>query len=262
MKNREMPEQLVQSLDRALDILEKLVEVDGGCGVTELGNSLGLHKSTIYRLLATLHYRGYVEQDPVSRDYRVGLKLLEIGSMVLNKLDLRTQAKPFLIELMKETKETIHLGVMNRGEIVYIDKVEGTETIRMYSHIGVRVPVHCTSLGKIILAFSTPQMVELIIREQGLNRYTENTITSHDDFIEHLKTVKKQGFAVDDEEQEEGIRCIGGPIFDYNGDVIAAFSISGPAIRMTEERVRDLSNLVLLYSKKISAAFGYNGFSS
>ncbi len=254
--SKERPEQLVQSLDRALDIIEKLVFADKNLGVTELSNILGLHKSTVYRLLATLGYRGYVEQDENGK-YKVGLKLFEMGGIVLNKMDLRKRIKPYLIKLQQETSETIHLGILDNKEIVYIDKEETTETIRMYSEVGRRVAAYCTSLGKVLMAYQNIDIHKLY-KGDKLCQYTANTITKKDLLKKHLQKIKEQGYAIDDQEQELGIRCIGGPIFNYNGKIIAAFSIAGPTTRMTEERVSKLSQKVLEYSQVISSSFGHN----
>ncbi|MCK4259179.1 MAG: IclR family transcriptional regulator [Halanaerobiales bacterium] len=257
MKNGHKSTQVVQSLDRALNLLEKLVEAEEPVGVTELSQSLSLHKSTVHRLLSTLCYRGYVEQDVKSNNYTVGLKLFEIGSSVLHKMDLRSKVKPYLEELMRETKETIHLGILDDYEVVYIDKVESSEVIRMYSKIGRRVPTHCTSLGKILLAYSPEEVTDQMIEQKELTYYTETTITDPVELKKHLEMVKEQGYSIDDEEQERDIRCIAGPVFDYDGKIMAAFSISGPVTRMTEERVQKLSQLVVDYSGRISASFGY-----
>jgi len=250
------PAQYVQSIGRALDILECLTRSDKSMGVTELSGRLGLHKSTVYRLLATLAYRGYVEQDEDER-YNIGLKLFEISGNVLNKMDIRKKVKPYLVKLQEETRETIHLGILDGDEVVYIDKEESTETIRMYSEIGKRVKAHCTSLGKVLLAYKRENLKELY--EQGpLIRYTDNTIVDREVLGEHLAKIREKGYAVDDEEQELDIHCIGGPIFDYKGDIIAAFSIAGPSTRMTEKRVKELSRKVLEYSVEISHSLGYN----
>lgn len=257
MAKNKKPDQYVQSLDRALNIIEKLIEVQEGLGVTELSNSLGLHKSTVYRLLATLNYRGYVKKDSENNRYKVGMKLLEVGSGALENLELRKEVKPYLQQIKKETGETVHLGILDDYEVIYIDKEETLATIRMHSKIGKRVPAHCTSLGKVFLAFSSPDLVEDMIRIKGLKKYTEDTITDQNEFKKHLQEVKDRGYAVDDQEMEEGIRCIAGPIFDYSGQIIAAFSISGPATRITEERMPDLFSIVKRYSDKISTSFGY-----
>ena len=258
MSANKKPDQLVQSVDRALNIIEKLVQINKGVGVTELSNSLGLHKSTVHRLLATLNYRGYVSKDKQNNNYKVGLKLFEIGSIVINNLDLRKEVKPYLEEMMEKTNETVHLGILDQNEVVYIDKVESPETIRMYSKVGKRAPTHCTSLGKVLLAYSEEDIIKETIYNNELNKYTENTLVDPDELRKHLDIIKKCGYAKDNEEHEEGIRCISGPIFNYNGDVIAAFSIAGPNIRMTEEKIENLKGLVIDYSAKMSAAFGYN----
>lgn len=255
------PRQYVQSLDRALDIIEELAGNGESLKVKELSERLALHKSTVHRLLATLLYRGYAEQDENGR-YKVGLKLFEIAGRVLNKMDLRKRVKPFLVGLQQETRETIHLGILDHKDVVYIDKEETSEIIRMHSEIGSRVDAYCTSLGKVLLAYKDVDIHEFYA-EGDLKKHTSNTIVDKELLAEHLTLVRRQGYAIDDEEQEPGIRCIGGPIFDYTGDVIAAFSIAGPTNRMTEERVKSLTSTVLKYSMLISSSLGYNsGISS
>jgi DNA-binding IclR family transcriptional regulator len=249
------PRQYVQSLDRALDIIEELAKSGDSLKVTELSEKLALHKSTVHRLLATLLYRGYAEQNENGR-YKVGLKLFEIAGNVLNKMDLRKRVKPFLVKLQQETSETIHLAILDGKDVVYIDKEETSEIIRMHSEIGSRVDAYCTSLGKVLLAYKDVDIYHLYA-EEDLEKHTANTIIDKELLAEHLALVKRQGYAIDDEEQEPGIRCIGGPIFDYTGEVIAAFSIAGPINRMTEERVRSLTSIVLNYSRLISSSFGY-----
>ena len=180
----------------------------------------------------------------------------EIAGNVLNKMDLRKRVKPFLVKLQQETSETIHLAILDGKDVVYIDKEETSEIIRMHSEIGSRVDAYCTSLGKVLLAYKDVDIYHLYA-EEDLEKHTANTIIDKELLAEHLALVKRQGYAIDDEEQEPGIRCIGGPIFDYTGEVIAAFSIAGPINRMTEERVRSLTSIVLNYSRLISSSFGY-----
>ncbi|MEJ6950706.1 IclR family transcriptional regulator [Natronospora cellulosivora (SeqCode)] len=253
--SKDKPEQLVQSIDRALNILERLVESDSSMGVTDLSNSLGLHKSTVYRLLTTLVYRGFVEQDENNR-YNVGLKLFELGGIVLNKMRLRKKVKPYMSKLQNECKETVHLGILDDLEVVYIDKEETRETIRMYSEVGRRVAAYCTSLGKVLLAYSDIDIAKEFAN-YNFEKYTANSIDSLALLQEHLKQVKEQGYAIDNQEQELGIRCIGAPIFNYDNQVIAAFSVAGPTSRMSEGKVDQLKTKVLKYSKEISAFFGY-----
>lgn len=256
--SRNKPNQLIKSLDRALNILELIVGNEKGMGVTEISRELDIHKSTVYRLLDTLKFRGYLEKNEDNHKYIAGIKLFEISSKVLNDIDSRIRVRPYLKELMQKTEETVHLGILDDGEIIYLDKVESTATIRMYSQVGKRAPVYSTSLGKTIMAHLPEAEVREILEEKGMEPQTENTITDVDEFLSHLEKVKKQGYAVDDEEQEKEIRCIAGPIFNHQGDVVASFSISAPINRMSKERLEELSSLVVKYSKKMSRSLGYN----
>lgn len=249
---------VVKSLDRALDILEEIVYSDTACSIKEISEKTNLHKSTVHRLLKTLKYRGYIKKDSYNSTYKVGMKLFEIGSRMLNNLDLRKTTKPFLRELKEETNETIHLGVLDNDEIIYIDKIESEETIRMDSKIGVRVPAQSTALGKVILAYSSDERLNNILEEKGLPKHTEKTIVNRKEYLSEIKDIKEKGYGIDNEEHERGIRCIAGPIFDHTGEILAAFSISGPSNRMTTENVEKLKPVILKYSKLISKAFGYN----
>ena len=255
---KKKPNQLIKSLDRAINLLEMLVRSENGMGVTELSRELDLHKSTVFRLLDTLKYRGYVEKNDDNQNYIIGIKLFELGSRVLNDIDSRNRVRPYLEELKEKTDETVHLGILDDGEIIYVDKVESNATIRMYSQVGRRVPVHSTSLGKVILAHLPEERVREIIEHKGLPEEGKNTITDPDELIEHLKKVKEQGYAVDDEEQEEGIRCIAGPVFNHRGEIQSSFSISAPITRMDKERLDKLSELIVEYSKKMSRSLGYS----
>ncbi len=254
MSNRSV--NIIQSIDRAMNILELILKNEP-IGVTDLSEITKIHKSTVYRILNTLVQLGYVSQNNDGK-YHTGLKLFEIGSKAINGLDLRQTASPYLKELQKKTGETIHLGVLDDTDIIYIDKVESDKTIRMHSNIGKRSYVHSTSLGKVILAYSSKNIIEKIITEKGLPKMAINTITNPDEFRKRLKLVNYQGFALDEEENEIGIRCIAGPIFNYRGEITAAFSISGPSIRVTKEKIMEYKDLVKFYSKKISIALGCN----
>lgn len=252
----EEPRELVQSVSRALDILEEIVLGKEGLSLTEISENLQLNKSTVHRLLSTLIYRGYVRREKNSHCYTAGFRLLEISSSIKEKLDLK-QTNVFLTELMRVTNETVHLGILHEGEVVYVDKVESEQTIRMHSRLGSRVPIYATSLGKILLAYSTPDVVEAIVSDMTFKPLTENTITDANEFRRQLNEVKNLGYSIDDEENEENIRCIGGPIFGSTGQIVAAFSVSGPAFRMTTERLEELKPVIRDFSKRMSALFGY-----
>jgi DNA-binding IclR family transcriptional regulator len=248
----------VQSVDRALDILEIVVRSKDQLGVSEIGKKLGLHKSTVYRLISTLEQKGYIKKEEVYDKYKVGIKLFELSNSAINKLDIRKEVRPLLEELMNKTKETVHLGVLDDNEVVYIDKVQTTQTI-MYSMVGLRAPVHCTGLGKAILAYSSEDVVNRIISADNFKKFTEHTITNPEDLKNHLKMIKERGYSIDDREHEENIRCISAPIFDNQGRVIAAFSVTGPSIRMTMKRLMSYTDLVDEYRIKMNRLMGYAG---
>lgn len=247
----------VQSIDRAFSILEYVVNAKDGVTISELSKNLSLPKATIYRILHTMVQKGYVKSNNQDHKYRPGLKLFEIGSLVLNNLELRKDVHPYLEELREKTGETIHLGIMDEYEVLYIDKVESPQTIRMYSMIGKKAPLHCTGLGKTLLAFSPPYILDEVVEKKGLKRHTENTITDKEELKMHLEKIKMRGYSIDDSEHEREIKCVSGPIFDYNGELVAAFSISVPITRFTNEKLDYFIELVLEYSKRISNALGY-----
>ncbi len=248
---------IIQSVDRALRILDTFSLKEKELGVTEISKRLDLHKNTVFGLLRTLEYWGYIEQNQSTRKYRLGLKLLELGNQVKEGLDLRAVALPFLQELVERYSETVHLAVHDQGEIVYIEKVEGPNTIRMYSQIGRRAPMHCTGVGKAILAYMSEKEIEKIIRLQGLKYFTPNTITDPRKLHEELRLIKENGYSLDKEEIEIGLRCVAAPIRDSQNTVIAAISVSGPSMRMTEGKIQELISSVKEAAFKISKRFGY-----
>ncbi|ABB14375.1 MULTISPECIES: IclR family transcriptional regulator [Carboxydothermus] len=248
---------LIQSVDRALRILDTFSLKEKELGVTEIANRLGLHKSTVFGLLRTLEHWGYVEQNQVTGKYRLGLKLLELGNRVKEGLDLRAVALPFLQDLVERYGETVHLAVHDRGEIVYIEKVEGPNAIRMYSQIGRRAPMHCTGVGKAILAFRPEKEIEEIIRTKGLKYFTPNTITDPKKLHEELSLIRENGYSLDREEIEIGLRCVAAPIRDSQNTVVAAISVAGPSIRMTEEKIQELIVSVKEAALEISKRLGY-----
>lgn len=246
----------VQSIERAIKILEELAEEKEGLGVTELSRRLDLHKSTVHRLLSTLMVFGYVEQNPYTERYRLGMKLLHLAGTILERMDLRREAHELLKELSSEVNETVHLVVPDGNSVIYIDKIDSNRTIRMYSQIGRRAPMHASAVGKAILAFSSEDFVRKVI-DEGLEKYTANTITDPDKLMKHLETVRTVGFAVDDEENEEGIRCIGAPIFDYSGRVVGALSISGSTVTVTLDKLDFFAEKAMEYARRISQKMGW-----
>jgi len=251
-------ENMVKSVSRALDIITLVSLKKGGLGVTEIANQIDINKSSVYRILSTLVQYGYIEQDNETGKYKLGYKFLDISSKLLESIDLRAEARVYLQELENETNEVIHLVVYDQGEVVYIEKLDGNETLRMHSKVGKRAPMHCTSVGKAILAHLPSSIVLDILDRKGLPMHTDKTITNKEDFLSELITVRQKGFALDLEENEYGITCIAVPIFDHMSHVIAAISISGPTIRMTEERLNELQSRLQHIGKQISERLGFD----
>jgi IclR family KDG regulon transcriptional repressor len=250
--------QSAKSVNRVLDVLDYLDSCHSEAGVTEIGKALGVHKSTASRLLSTMETRGYVNRNDITGKYSLGIRLLELSRTKLEQLDLRFRARPFLEELVNKTNETAHLAVLNQGSVVYIDKIDTPQTLMMRSRIGYRIAAHCTALGKAILARLPSEIVDSILADNGMARFTPNTITDIPTFKEHLRRVKNQGFAIDDEEHEEGIRCAAGAILDYTGSVAGAISVSGPSIRISRQRLDEIGRVVRDVSRRLSSSLGYN----
>ncbi|MFK2824803.1 IclR family transcriptional regulator [Bacillus sp. B190/17] len=251
-------ENVVKSVARALDVIELVSSSKQGLGVTEIAKRMDINKSSVFRILATLSQYGYIEQHKETGKYQLGYMFLAVSSKLLDSLDVRTEASPILKGLEKETNEVVHLVVYDQGEVVYIEKLDGSETLRMHSKVGKRAPVHCTSVGKAILSHLPTDDVLDIIERKGLSPHTSHTIVEKDDFLKELEKVKRKGYALDLEENEEGIRCIAAPVFDHTGSVAAAVSISGPTLRMTDERIEDLSERMIQAGRDISKRLGYS----
>jgi len=250
---------IVKSVSRALDIIHIISSHKDGLGVTDISKQMDINKSSVFRILATLVQYGYVEQDQETSRYKLGYAFLDLSAKLLDSIDLRAEAKPFLKELETLTNEVIHLVVYDRDEVVYIEKLEGNETLRMHSKVGRRAPMHCTGVGKAILSHLSANVVFDILDSKGMHEHTEHTITDKDAFFRELTKVRKQGYALDLEENEIGISCIAVPIFNHLGHVIAAASVSGPSTRMTEERLAKLRKLMIETGNKISERLGWQG---
>ncbi|NLM14188.1 MAG: IclR family transcriptional regulator [Epulopiscium sp.] len=248
---------VVQSVARTLSILEVLSDYEDGLGLAELSIKLDLHKSTVHRLLSTLIVMGYVEQNAVTNKYKITLKLFELGSKRIANMDILEIAKPYLKELMEKTNEVVHLVIRENTDIIYIDKVESETTIRMHSRIGRRSPMYCTAVGKAMMAWLHEKEVEDIWNKSDIHQYTPFTIVNLEDMKKELKLIKQRGFAMDDQENELEVRCIGASIFDYTGKPCAAISISGPITRMTDERIEQFSKWLIHYTLEISKELGY-----
>jgi DNA-binding IclR family transcriptional regulator len=243
---------------KAMSIVEILAaKAEVGVGLSELSALLGMPKSSTHRYMATLQSVGLAERNGEDR-YRLGTRVIELAGSFLASSDLRSESQAILDELANKTGETIHLAVPSGMDVVYIAKVESKHTLAMSSHIGARLPMHCTSLGKAILAFSAPELLQAVLAERPEAR-TAHTITSPEALRAELATVHSQGFALDNEENELGICCVGAPIIDYTGNAIAAISISGPRERMNRERATQLGPMLSEGTLRVSRRRGFWG---
>ncbi|MGH7898581.1 MAG: IclR family transcriptional regulator, partial [Candidatus Binatia bacterium] len=247
----------VQVLDRAVTILEALAARDGDLSLYELAANLDLHKSTIHRLLMVLERHRLVERGTESGKYGLGLKLFELGNKAIARLGLAERARPHLERLVAEAGETAHLCILDDGEVLYLEKVEPSRTVRVPSNVGQRNPAHCTAVGKALLAHLADAELDSVIRSRGLKAYTRNTITNPALLKRELRAIRQRGYAVDDEEIDEGLRCIGAPVRDFSGKVVASMSIAGPAFRIGKARIPALANLVASTTDRFSRELGY-----
>ena len=253
------PNYPIKVLNKTFSILEILLKHDSAMNMTEISEKLGLYPSTIHRILDTLKYWGYVEQNTNTQKYQLGLKLLELGMAKLHQIDLVREVTPYLKALVKQYNETVHLGVLEEGEVLYLAKEESSQTIRMISYIGKRAPLHCTALGKVLLAYMSEEERKKILEEKELPRLTKNTITDKGELEKELDKIREQDFALDREENEKDVRCIGAPIRNYKGKVIAAISISSPIFRIDKNVQNNLKEALIKTTNKISKRLGYNG---
>ena len=247
---------VVAAVGRALGILENVEGSVRGTGITELSRRLGLGKSTVHRLCATLEHHGYLTRDPGTGRYRLSLRVFQIGSHALDALDLPARAMPALEALGAATEETVHLAVLDGAEVIFIGKVESPRPLRLYSQVGRRCPAHCTAVGKVLLAYAGVEQ-RALAAARPLKRYTPKTLTSAVALERELDEVRRRGYAVDEEEFEDGIRCIAAPVRDYRGRVVAALSVSAPAGRLPRQRAASLVDQVLAASRRGSEALGH-----
>jgi DNA-binding IclR family transcriptional regulator len=246
----------IQAIERAFAILDSFTADEPELGLTELAGRVGLHKSTVHRFMVNLEAGGFVERSPRSGRFRLGLRVLELGGLVMQRMNLWEEALPFLEELVGDTGETGHLAVLEDGEAIYIERVEARRALRINAAVGTGYPAHATNLGKVLLADLPTSAVSKIVDKRGLARFTPNTITTRIDLDAELERIREQGFGIDDEEYDEGLRCIGAPVFDHSGRAIAALGIGGPANRVTPERVGPLAERVLQAAGGLSRRLG------
>jgi len=249
---------LVNSLVRAIRILETFSHNEK-MGVTEISKKLGLPKSTTHVIVNTLVHEGILEKDINTNNYQLGLKLFELGNRARSNLEIRKVATPYLKDLNEFFDETVHLTILDNYEVLYVECFESTKRLRTYSVIGVRAPLHCTAVGKAIMAFLPEEEILKVIKEKRLQRFTQNTITEKDLLMKELQKIRKLGYAVDNMEHEEGVKCVGAPIRNHLGNVFASISVSGPSQRFGTEKIADIAKKVMSVANEISRKMGFKG---
>lgn len=246
----------IQVLDRTFSILDVLMDSGREVGIGDITSQLRLSKSTVHRILMNLESNRYVERTGPEGKYRLGPRLFELGTKALATLDLRDEVRPCLEHLVAETGETAHFGVLRDGEVTSLFNVQTKRSLGTASTVGRRIPAYCTSLGKSILAFSPKALVESVIARCQFKACTQHTITRQSLFEAELNSIRKRGYAIDDEEFEIGLRCIGAPVRNHLGEVIGAISIAGPTIRVTKKGVPGLARFVVRAADELSERLG------
>jgi DNA-binding IclR family transcriptional regulator len=250
----------LQALDRAFAVLDLLAASATPLGLAEIAVALDLHKSTAHRFLMVLERHRIVERTQLAK-FRLGLRLCDFGSRAIEQYDLRERAQLHLKTLVAEVEETAHLCILEKTHMVYIDKQEPARTIRMISRVGASSPVHCTAVGKAILATMPRPRVEELLQVLHLDKFTRRTMTSREALLRELDRTSRRGYAVDDEEREEGVRCAGMAILDAHGEAVAAVSVSGPSFRVTMQKIPSIAGKLMACVKGIQQDLGYKPLS-
>lgn len=247
----------VPAVERALAVLEILSESRRGFSISEMARRLKVPKSSIHLILTTLEHRGYLLKNPQSRRYFVGLKLVSLARVALDGFELRQRAVPFLLSLSAKTGLTVHMAVLEGSEAVLIERIESSGLVKLNTWVGQRMHVNCTALGKALIAFLPEEEFRRTVQTRRLIKHNQNTISSVARLREELGRVRLAGYAVDDEEEEVGVRCVGTPIFDPTDRVVAALSVAGTTVQIPSGQVEALAKLVQETAGRISRELGY-----
>lgn len=252
LKTRDVP-----SLDRALAIFEILAHSRRGNSLAELARRLFVPKSSLHCVLLTLERRGYIERSETTHRYVLGLKLFSLVNSAINQLTVNEAALPVLRSLMNQTHLTVHMGILDQGEVVLVNKIDPPGLFRLATWIGKRMEIHCTGVGKALIAYLPPEQLEELLSQHALPRHNDCTIANARKLKEQLKVVRTLGYAFDDEEDEVGLRCIGAPVFDHDGRAVAAVSVAGTTAQITRENRSRLAERLKSAVLEISRNLGF-----
>ncbi|MBB6445234.1 IclR family transcriptional regulator [Bacillus benzoevorans] len=256
MESKSAGENYLSSVKNALRILNSFTMEESEKKISDISTSLGLNKSTVSRTMATLASEGFVYKDPETKKYRLGFSILTLSGIINSNMDIYKESQPVLNKLVEHIGETAHISILDHLEVIYLQKVECNHPVRFLTHVRKRNPAYCTSSGKVILAHSGDDLVKAII-DNGLKKYTRNTITDPDKLRAHLKEIREMGYAYSVEEFSEGVITIAAPIYDYTGRVIAALSVVGPKQRIQQHKIPAIAKKVMSASLEISQNMGY-----
>ena len=246
----------LSSVANSIRLLTSFSGEEEELGITTLATRLRLAKSTVHRLAATLTGAGFLEQNSETGKYRLGVALFELGALVRRRMDVANEARPKLRELLEKTGETVQLGIVDHYSVLYVYEMESPRAIRMAAAVGGRAPLHCTAVGKVLLAFQPAEYVKQVI-DTGLTSYTPKTITQQDAVQEMLDEVRLREHAIDDEESESGLRAIAAPVRNHSGSVIAAVGVAAPVQRMSKKVMQSCVPSVMETANAVSARLGY-----
>ena len=246
----------VKSVYRTVKILEAF-NAEEGMTVTEISKRFNFPKSSVHQILNTLTNENMLAKDPVTHKYYLGIKLFTLGDKARANLEIRKVAAPLLKELKYKFNETVHLTVLDNDEVLYVECLESSKLLRTFSVLGYRAPLHCTAVGKALMAHLPEEDLNRVIRTKGLTKFTKNTITDKKRLLKELNSVVKKGYSVDNIEHEQGVRCVGAPIRNHQGEVFAAISVTWPSQRLKLNRVPQIAKTVIATADEISRRLGY-----
>lgn len=246
----------LSSVANAIRVTKAFTDDEYEMGISDLSKRLGLAKSTVHRHAATLVEAEFLEQNKETGKYRLGMVLFELGALVRRKMDVANEARPQLRSLMEMTGETVQLAIFDHLSVLYINKMESRQAVRMSSAVGSRAPAYCTSVGKVLLAHQPDEVIKRVV-QAGLERFSPKTITTASVLAAELERVRAGGYAVDDEEMEVGLRCVAAPIRNHSGAVIAAIGVAAPIQRMNKKNMQTCTPMVVAAADTISRRLGY-----
>jgi DNA-binding IclR family transcriptional regulator len=249
----------VQAIDRAVQILQCFSEKRPELKLIEISDELGLNKSTVHGIISTLKYHGLIEQDNETQKYRLGVYLMQLGDVVSRSIDVVGIARPFITDICNQVEETVHLATLDNMEVVYIDKIESTQSMRIFSARGARNPAYCTGVGKAMLAYLDEHTLDKLLQSSELIAVTPKTITNKPELMLEFVKIREDGYSFDNEENAIGLTCVAAPVFDHTGNVKYGVSVSGPTARMTEGKIEVAIRLVKAAANEISSKLGYKG---